>query len=276
MSRKQELGLGLVVGSLLLTACSARGADDRADKKDKTFAGSWKLSMAMAGGQRGQGGARPAGAASRRAGAGGGGGQARALTTQILLNLTNKGGKIGGDFVGFTGKPAAIRDVKMKDGEISFKVPQQMGPNTFNIDFVAKLSGDKMEGTAKIATPAGVREFPFQGDRLKTPTVSAAGTWRVQIALKDGTTFQPTLKIVEVGNTLKGSYVGEHGETAIANALVFGDEVTFDVAHSRDGKKYRLHFQGKIKSDALKGIVDYDFDGMTGYVGFTAERAATR
>ncbi|HET6325198.1 MAG TPA: hypothetical protein VFG04_11030 [Planctomycetaceae bacterium] len=247
---------------------SAHGGDGKTDKPKTTLSGSWKLSLAFAGGaQRGPRAQAGGGGSGRRGGQG-------ALTRQIMLNLTDKDGKISGDFVGFTGKPAPIRDVKLKEGELSFKAPQQMGPNTFTIDFVAKLSGAKMQGTAKIATPAGAREFPFEGERLKTPTVSAAGTWKLHIVLREGPIFDPTVKLTEVGNALKGVYIGEQGETSVSNALVFGEEVTFDVARDRDGKKYRLHFQGKVKGNALNGTVDYDFDGMTGYVSFTGERAA--
>jgi len=268
MNREREFSLTLAAASLVLFGlCSAQAADQKA-----TLSGSWRLTLAFAGGQRGQSGARPPGAASGGGGSGRRGGQSGALTRQIMLNLTEKDGKLSGDFIGFTGKPTAIRDVKLKDGELSFKVPQQMGPNTFTISFVAALADDKMRGTAKIATPAGTREFPFQGERLKTPTVSAAGTWKLHITLGDGTKFQPTLDITEVGNSLQGVYRGERGATTISNALVFGDEITFDVARDRDGKKYRLHFQGKIKASTLSGNVDYDFDGMTGYVGFTGER----
>jgi hypothetical protein len=283
MNREPRFDLCLVTASLVLIGlCSAALAEEKIDKQKSTLSGSWKLSMAFAGGQRGQGGARPPGAArpqnatARPRGSGGRGGQGGggALTRQIMLNLVEKDGKISGDFVGFSGKPAAIQDAKLKDGELSFKVPQQMGPNTFTLNFVAKLVGDKMEGTSKIATPAGNREFAFQGERLKTPTVSTAGTWKLRIALKDGTTFEPTLKLSEVGTSLKGVYVGEQGETSISNALIFGDEVTFDVARDRGDKKYRLHFQGKVKGDALSGTVDYDFDGMTGYATFTGARTA--
>jgi hypothetical protein len=275
MNRERRLGLSLMTASLVLMGlCSSTPADEKIDKQNATISGSWKLAMAFAGGQRGQGGARPQGAASRAGGSRGRGSQGGALTRQIMLNLVEKDGKVSGDFVGFSGKPAAIQDVKLKDGELSFKVPQQMGPNTFTLNFAAKLAGDKMQGTAKILTPAGAREFGFQGERLKTPTVSTAGTWKLRIALKDGPTFEPTLKLAEVGNALKGVYVGEQGETSISNALIFGDEVTFDVARDRDGKKYRLHFQGKITGDTLSGNVDYDFDGMTGYAGFTGARVA--
>jgi hypothetical protein len=282
MHRDRRFRLIVIAASLaLIGLCSTASAADKSDKPPGTLSGSWKLSMAFAGGRgqgggpRGQGGARGQGGTSpRRASGGGRGGQAGALSRQILLNLAEKDGKITGDFVGFTGKPSAIQDVKVKDGELSFKVPQQMGPNTFTLNFVAKLDGDKMQGTAKIATPAGTREFPFQGDRLKTPAVHAAGTWKLRIALKEGPTFEPTLKVTENGSAVKGVYVGDQGETSITNALIFGDELTFDVARDRGDKKYRLHFQGKIQGDALSGNADYDFDGMTGYVPFTGARVA--
>jgi hypothetical protein len=140
------------------------------------------------------------------------------------------------------------------------------------LSFVATLAGDKMQGTAKIALPMGVREVGFQGERLKTPTVSAAGTWKLRIARKDGPAVAPTLKLAQTGTSLKGTYIGEQGETAIENALVFGDEITFDVARERNGNRYRLHYQGKIKSDTLTGSVNYDFDGMAGYLDFQGER----
>jgi hypothetical protein len=191
----------------------------------------------------------------------------------MMLNLKEEDGKVTGEFVGFGGKPAPIQDARLKDGELSFKVPQEMGMNKVTITFVAKAAGDKMLGTAKIQMALGVREFGFQGERLKTKTASAAGTWKLRVAVKDGPTFEPTLKLTQAGTSLSGVYVGELGETAINNALIFGDEVTFDVARDRDGKKYRLHYQGKIKGDTLAGSVDYDFDGIVGYVGFKGERA---
>ena len=107
---------------------------------------------------------------------------------------------------------------------------------------------------------------------MKSPTANAAGNWKLHVAVKDGPTFEPTLKLTQTGTLLQGTYVGEQGETAIKNALVFGDEVTFDVTRERDGKKYRLHYQGKINGDTLDGSLDYDFDGINGILTFRGER----
>jgi hypothetical protein len=259
--------------------------DGKRVKEEASVSGSWKLSLALGGGPRGQGGgarsqggtAPAQGEGARRAGAGGGGrqGGARPGMPPMMLNLKVEGGKVTGDFIGFTGKATAIQDGKLKDGELIFKVPQEMGPNKVTIIFVAKLAGDKMQGTAKIQMPLGARDFGFQGERIKSETANAAGNWKLHVPLKEGPTFEPTLKLTQAGTSLKGTYVSKHGETAINNALIFGDEVTFDVARERDGKKYRLHYQGKIKGDTLNGSVDYDFDGMAGIIAFQGERVTT-
>ena len=197
-----------------------------------------------------------------------------ALTRQIMLNLTEKDGKISGDFVGFTGKPAAIRDVKLKDGELSFKVPQQMGPNTFTINFVAKLAGDKMQGTAKIATPAGTREFPFQGERLKTPTVSAAGTWKLHIALRDGTTFRADRQAHRSWELSQRCLHRRAGRDVDQQrpCLRRRNDVRRR-SRSRRQKVSAALSKERSKASTLSGTVDYDFDGMTGYVSFTGERS---
>ena len=100
-------------------------------KETGSIAGSWKLALAMAGGRRGQGaGARPAGKGPRpgaEGGAGGRGRQGAALTRQIMLNLKEKDGKITGDFVGFTGKPAAIQDANSRMANCRSKCPKKWG-----------------------------------------------------------------------------------------------------------------------------------------------------
>jgi hypothetical protein len=254
--------------------------DGKRAKENATVSGSWKLTLAFGGGRRNQGGGGGGSqenppAARQRAGGGRGQGGGRPGMPQMMLNLKEEDGKVSGEFVGFGGKATPIQDVKLKDGELSFKVPQEMGPNKATITFVAKLAGDRMQGTAKLALPMGVRDLAFQAERLKTPTVSAAGTWKLRVARKDGPGVEPTLKLTQSGTSLKGTYIGEQGETAIENALVFGDEITFDVARERNGNKYRLHYQGKIKGDTVTGSVNYDFDGIVGFLDFQGERLAS-
>jgi hypothetical protein len=71
---------------------------------------------------------------------------------------------------------------------------------------------------------------------------------------------------------LTGAYVGEQGETAINDGLILGDEVMFTVVCKRDGKKYKLKYTGTVKQDTITGNVDYDFDGLTGFLPFEGKR----
>jgi hypothetical protein len=74
---------------------------------------------------------------------------------------------------------------------------------------------------------------------------------------------------------LSGTYVGEQGETPLRDAIVLGDEVTFEVAREREGKRYKLRYQARVQGDRLTGSVGYNFDGMTGQLDFEGKRIPT-
>ncbi|HEV3445170.1 MAG TPA: hypothetical protein VG099_11035, partial [Gemmataceae bacterium] len=88
-------------------------------------------------------------------------------------------------------------------------------------------------------------------------------------------TFEPVLKLVQKGSSFSGTYQGEQGETAIKDALIFGDEFTFEVLRERNGNRYRLRYQGKVNGDSMKGSVEYDFDGIGGFLEFEGKRVKT-
>jgi hypothetical protein len=147
-----------------------------------------------------------------------------------------------------------------------------MRGNKVHINFAGKVTGDKMTGTAKLVLPTRTLELNLNGERVKVSAANVAGAWKLKVALRGGPTFEPSLKLIQNTTSLSGTYTGEHGETAIADALVFGDELTFEVNRERDGKSYKLRYQCKVNGDALKGTVDYNFDGITGFVEFDGKR----
>jgi hypothetical protein len=114
----------------------------------------------------------------------------------------------------------------------------------------------------------------FQAEKIETPTANLAGMWKLKVPFKPDQAFEPVLKLTQTGSALSGTYRGEQGETAISDALVFGDEFTFEVFRNRDGKRYRLMYQGKATADAMKGTVEYDFDGVAGFLDFEGKRVS--
>jgi hypothetical protein len=213
-------------------------------KEEATLSGSWKITLVLESGQE----LRPS------------------------LRLKQEGDQIHGDYTGTSGKESRLQDVKFKDGEFSFRAPEQFEENKVSLSYQGKVLGDTMQGTAKFGIEPQLTILNFKGERIKTPTANLGGTWKLKVPFKDGFTFEPTLKLVQLGSGLNGSYLGEQGDTAIADALILGDEFTFEVGRDRDGKHFKLRYQGSVQGDTLKGSVDYDFDGMTGSLHFEGKR----
>jgi hypothetical protein len=189
-----------------------------------------------------------------------------------VVVLRQAGDAVSGDYVGHYGDKAPLREGKFQSGELSFQVPDKINGSAVVFHYVGKKTGDTIKGTVKFGSGNQAGSLPFEAHKSQMPTADVGGIWKLRIALKNGPTFEPTLKLAQEGMALSGTYVGEQGETPITDALVLGDEVTFDVARERDGKKYKLHYQAKVKGDSLAGSVDYYFDGLTGFVEFAGKR----
>jgi hypothetical protein len=189
-----------------------------------------------------------------------------------ILRLRQEGDRVTGSYVGAGGKELQLEDVKFKDGELTFHVSDEMRGNKAKFDFVGKPKGDTMSGKVKVAFGTRNLDRPFQAQRVKTPTANLAGEWKLKVPLKDGPTLEPTLQLSQGGSSLTGTYVGENGKTKITDAVVFGDEFTFEVAREQDGKKFKLRYQGKVKGDAITGSVEYNFDGITGVIDYDGVR----
>src|SRR5262249_18296832 len=114
----------------------------------------------------------------------------------------------------------------------------------------------------------------FDARRVQVPTANLAGSWELTVPYQPGITFRATLKVAQTGSALTGTYVGEQGETPVTDGLILGDEIIAAVACNRDGKKYKLKYTGRVTQDTIKGSVDYDFDGMTGFLPFEGKRLA--
>src|SRR5262249_12419088 len=120
----------VIVASVFMALCSTGAADEK--PVSTGVSGSWTVTFGFGGGRRAQSGERNRSGDTAT--------PARPRTTgrrpgmpQMLLNLREEGGKVTGDFVGFAGKATPIQDATFKDGELSFKVPQEMGPNKVTI-----------------------------------------------------------------------------------------------------------------------------------------------
>jgi len=201
---------------------------------------------------------------------------------ETVLKVNKAGDKLVGVLSDSEGRTTPVKDAQVKDGELTFRTILARDGQEFNFLYKGKLSADAIKGQVTANFLGRPLTFDFEGKRLKgdaaqkikTTTANVGGNWKLKVPYKDGVVFEPTLKLDQADSGLTGTYVGDQGETAIADGLILGDEFTFEVARTRDGKRFKLKYQGKVQGDALTGSVDFDFDGMTGTLNFDGKRLA--
>jgi hypothetical protein len=193
---------------------------------------------------------------------------------QPSIQIKQVGDKLGGEYVGIGGKKVKIEDVKFHNNDLSFKAPDHADEDLI-FNYAGKLSGDTIKGTVSwLAAGNQKQSLKFEAQKSKAQTANVAGVWKLKVPMKNGPTFEPTLTLTQTGGSVAGSYTGEQGATPITDGMVLTDELTFEVARQKDGKNYKLRYQGKVNGDTLKGSVDYSFDGIAGSFEFEGKRTA--
>jgi len=126
---KAILSMALVLGLCGL----ARAADEKASP-----VGTWKLDYAI-------------------------GDQQRTAT----LTITKDGDKLAGTMNWTDQKDAKLKDVKLKDGELTFSAVREIGDNKIPIDYKFTIDGDKLKGKGAVENAGQKTEFDIEGKREK-------------------------------------------------------------------------------------------------------------
>ena len=84
------------------------------------------------------------------------------------------------------------------------------------------------------------------------------------------------LKLKVEGEKLSGTISGRGGETAIAEAKLKGDEISFQVTREFQGNKMTQKYNGKISGDSIKGKMEFERDGQPQSRDWEAKREAEK
>lgn len=87
------------------------------------------------------------------------------------------------------------------------------------------------------------------------------GTWKWSFTGQNGQSRETTLKLKLDGDKLTGSVSGRNGDTAIDDAKMKGDEITFAVTREFNGNKFTAKYNGKLSGDTIKGKIETERDG---------------
>jgi len=109
-------------------------------------------------------------------------------------------------------------------------------------------------------------------DKKADPT----GTWKWSSTGQNGQTRESTLTLKLDGDKLTGSLAGRNGDTAIANATLKGDEISFEVTREFNGNKVTSTYKGKLSGDSIKGKIESTRDGQAQSRDWDAKRETAK
>jgi len=118
---------------LVLGLCGLAGAQEKADP-----VGTWKCEYQI-------------------------GEQKRTSTLTIKMD----GDKLAGTMSWPDQKETNLKDVKLKDSDLTFSAERVIGDNKFNVEYKFTITGDKLKGKGAVETGGEKREFDIEGKREK-------------------------------------------------------------------------------------------------------------
>lgn len=88
------------------------------------------------------------------------------------------------------------------------------------------------------------------------------GSWKSSFTNQQGQARETIYKLKVEDGKLSGTVSGRNGETAIEDAKLAGDEVSFSVTREFNGNKMVIKYSGKVSGDTIKGKSESQRDGQ--------------
>ena len=83
------------------------------------------------------------------------------------LMIKKDGDKLTGTMSWPDQKDAPLKDVKSKDGELTFSAERVLADNKFNIEYKLMVNGDALKGKGTLDVGGEKRDFDIEGKREK-------------------------------------------------------------------------------------------------------------
>jgi len=102
------------------------------------------------------------------------------------------------------------------------------------------------------------------------------GTWKWSITGQNGQSREFSLKLKLDGDKLTGTITGRGGDTAIEEAKIKGEDISFQVTREFNGNKVVTKYNGKIAGDTIKGKSESQRDGQPQSRDWEAKREVAK
>ena|GEM_PF-607066 len=83
------------------------------------------------------------------------------------LTIKKDGDKLTGTMSWPDQKDTNLKDLKLKDGELTFSAERVLGDNKFNVEYKFTVNGDALKGKGTLDVGGEKRDFDIEGKREK-------------------------------------------------------------------------------------------------------------
>ena len=83
------------------------------------------------------------------------------------LTITKDGDNLAGTMSWPDQKETQLKDVKLKDGELTFSAVRVLGDNKLDVEYKFTITGDKLKGKGAVDSGGEKRPFDIEGTREK-------------------------------------------------------------------------------------------------------------
>jgi hypothetical protein len=89
------------------------------------------------------------------------------MKRESTLKITKDGDKLAGTMSWPDQKETKLKDLKLKDGELSFSADREVNDMKLTVEYKLKIDGDKLKGKGAVAAGGEKREFDIEAKREK-------------------------------------------------------------------------------------------------------------
>lgn len=157
------------------------------------------------------------------------------------FEATRERGKLAGRFVGRAGSQRPIKSIEYVDGRLKFSLPIQFERRKTDLEFEAKLSGDRLGGTTSDAEGK-----PLKWTAVRAPKLDrkSAPRWATPVTLFNG-------------RTLSGWHVrdaAKAGTWGVADGVMENTPHGTDIVTDQKFTDFKLHVEFKMVEKSNSGV----------------------
>lgn len=98
--------------------------------------------------------------------------------------------------------------------------------------------------------------------RAEDKKIDLSGSWKSSFTNQNGQARETIYKFKVEDGKLSGTVSGRNGDTAIDDAKLAGEDVSFSVTRELNGNKMVVKYSGKVSGDTIKGKSESQRDGQ--------------